>query len=130
MSDERAQLIGSVPLFAGCSPDEVGRVARYTRVEQRAPGEALIEVGAEGSDFFVLAEGHVEVLRDGEVINTLGPGEFFGEVGLLAHTGRNATVRAATPVRVLVLPARGFRSLIGRYPSIFERVVAALETRA
>jgi CRP-like cAMP-binding protein len=129
VSDERAQLIGSVPLFAGCSADEVGRVARYTRVEHREPGEALVEEGAAGSDFFVLAEGHVEVLRDGEVINTLGPGEFFGEVGLLAHAGRNATVRAATPVRVLVLPARGFRSLIGRYPSIFERVVGALETR-
>ena len=89
----------------------------------------LVE-GRKGDEFYVLVEGHVEVVYGGDVVNTLGPGQFFGEVALLGHSTRNATIRAATPVRLLVLPARSFRSLIGRYPAIFDQVVASFEQRA
>lgn len=129
MTGERKALLASVPIFKGCSPDEVERVARYT-LEEAHPAEAvLVDAGSEGEQFYVIVEGHVQVVRNGEVVNTLGPGQFFGEVALLGHTTRNATIRAATPVRVLVLPARSFRALIGRFPLIFDQVVEALSAR-
>ena len=130
MTDKRTDVLAAVPLFAGCSADELRRVARYMLEEQHAAGAVLVGEGTEGDEFYVLVEGHVEVLYGGDVVNTLGPGQFFGEVALLGHSTRNATIRAATPVRLLVLPARSFRSLIGRYPTIFDQVVASFEQRA
>ena len=130
MSGERTRTIERVRLFHGCSPKEVARVARSTTEQRHDAGALIVEEGQEGESFYVIVEGHVEILRDGEVLNTLGPGQFFGEVALLGHTERNATVRAATPVRLLVLGARGFRSLIGRYPGVFDQVVTALDARA
>jgi CRP-like cAMP-binding protein len=130
MSDRPTDVLAAVPAFAGCSRKEIERVARYT-LEQRHPeGAELVHEGSEGHEFFVVIEGTVEVLQGGNVVNTLGPSEFFGEVALLGQTTRSATVRAATPVRLLVLPTRSFLSLIGRYPAIFDEIVGALERRA
>lgn len=130
MSDERERVLAAVPLFRGCSAKEVQRVARFTTEQSHPAGTDLIAEGSTGDEFYVVVEGHVQVLQRGEVVNTLGPGQFFGEVALLGHTTRNATIRSATPVRLLVLPARSFRSLIGRYPAIFDQVVSALDARA
>lgn len=129
MSGQPTDVFAAVPAFAGCSRKEVKRVARYTLEERHPQGAVLVDEGAEGNQFFVVVEGTVEVLRGGQVVDTLGPGQFFGEVALLGHAARNATIRAATPVRLLVLPARSFRSLIGRYPAIFDEVVDVLGQR-
>ncbi len=130
MSDASQDILAALPLFADCSRKEVGRVARYTFDERHPADAVIVEQGTEGDEFYVVVEGHVEVVQGGEVVNVLGPGQFFGEVALLGHTARNATIRAAGPVRLLMLPARSFRSLIGRYPGIFDEVVAVLEQRA
>jgi CRP-like cAMP-binding protein len=130
VSGDRKALLARVPIFKGCSPDEIERVARYTLEESHPAETVLVDAGSAGEQFYVLVEGHVQVVQNGEVVNTLGPGQFFGEVALLGHTARNATIRAATPVRVLVLPARSFRALIGRFPTIFDEVVSVLEARA
>jgi CRP-like cAMP-binding protein len=130
VSDKRATVLAAIPLFQGCSQKELRRVARCTLEERHPADTVLIMEGTEGDEFYVIVEGHVQVLQDGEVVNTLGPGQFFGEVALLGHTTRNATIRTATPVLALVLPARSFRSLIGRYPTIFDEVVDTLEQRA
>jgi CRP-like cAMP-binding protein len=130
MSATSKEIISRVALFEGCSPKEVGRVARYTSQVSRPAGATIVEEGREGDDFYVIVEGQVEILQRGEVVTTLGPGAFFGEVALIGHTERNATVRTATPVTLLALPARSFRSLIGRYPTIFDQVVDAVARRA
>lgn len=130
MSDTRKAIISRVPFFAGCSPKEVERVARYASEESHPAGALVVEEGRAGESFYVIVDGHVEIVRQGEVINALGPGQFFGEVALLGRASRNASVRATTPVRLLALPARSFRALIGRYPAIFDRVVDVLEVRA
>ena len=130
MSGRPTDVLAAVSAFAGCSRKEIHRVARYTLEERHPQGTVLIDEGTKGDEFYVIVEGRVEVLQGGEVVDTLGPGQFFGEVALLGHVTRNATIRAATPVRLLLLPARSFRSLIGRYPAIFDQVVNALEQRA
>lgn len=130
MSSGRVEALGAVPLFAGCSPKEIARVARWAREESHPPGTAIVTEGEEGTSFCVIVDGDVQVEQGGTVVNTLGPGQFFGEVSLLAHAGRNATVRAVGNVRVVVLPARSFRSLIGRYPGIFDSVLEAFAARS
>jgi CRP/FNR family transcriptional regulator, cyclic AMP receptor protein len=130
MSTRPVDVLADVPAFAGCSRNEIRRIARYTLDQQHPPGTVLVEEGTDGDEFYVVVEGTVEVLQGGEIVNTLGPGQFFGEVALLGHATRNATIRTASPARLLVVSARSFRSLIGRYPVIFDQVVAALEERA
>ena len=80
-------------------------------------GETIIREGEESDALFILTRGTVSVLRRDPAgrdveINTLGPGDFFGEIGLLTGGDRGATVRATSPVELLILDREGFKSLV------------------
>jgi CRP-like cAMP-binding protein len=85
--------------------------------------------GAPGREFFVLLEGEVDVVRDGERVKTLGPGEFFGELALISDVPRTATVTATSPIRTLVVHARDFRRLLHDEPVVAERVLQTMAER-
>ena len=74
-------------------------------------GKELARQGEFGQEFFVIVDGTAEVVRDDARIAELGPGDFFGEMALLEEERRTATVRAASPMRVLVMTRQNFRSL-------------------
>lgn len=95
--------------------------ALTTRAEQRscAPGATIVAEGEEADSFYVIAEGEVAVTRrspEGQLVElaVLGPGQFFGEVGLLAETRRTATVRAVGDVKLLALSWRKFQETLER----------------
>ena len=85
--------------------------------------------GEPGRSFFVLLDGQAEVTQGGERVNTHECGAFFGEIALITHGQRTATVRATTPVRVLEIRDRAFRALLGREPQLEQKVIAALSDR-
>jgi len=60
----------------------------------------------------VIESGKVDVIRDEELVATRGPGDFFGEIALLMHVPRTATVVARTPTRVFRLDAEGFEQVV------------------
>jgi hypothetical protein len=68
-------------------------------------GEALVEQGAEGNELYLVLDGMLAVEVDGEPVAEVGPGALLGERALLEGGKRTATLRAATPVRVAVVPA-------------------------
>ena len=68
-------------------------------------GETLVEQGAEGTELYLLLDGMLTVEVDGEPVAEFGPGALLGEMALLEGGHRTATLRAATPVRVVVVPA-------------------------
>jgi len=74
--------------------------------------------GLRGSDFYVITRGEARVLVDGAAVARLGPGDFFGEVGVLSDGLRTATVEAETPLTVLALPNRGLEDLLVRHPQL------------
>ncbi|MDH3704592.1 MAG: cyclic nucleotide-binding domain-containing protein [Acidimicrobiia bacterium] len=82
-----------------------------TPIRVRA-GRTLIAEGSVGREFFVIAEGRAEVRRDGEVMNELGPGDYFGELALLGEARRTASVVAVTDMQVMVANPREFRALL------------------
>jgi CRP/FNR family transcriptional regulator, cyclic AMP receptor protein len=118
-----------IPLFAGCSDRDLGGLERIAADQLFAPGEELARQGEPGDRFFALVDGSVEVVQDGEVIGTMGAGEYFGEIALLSHAGRTATVRTTSPTRALVIEGRRFRALLGRAPHVQLAVLEAIRSR-
>ena len=89
-------------------------------------GTVLCKEDTLGREFFVLVEGTVDVTRGGKQIATRGAGDFVGEIALLTEARRTATVRAATPVRCLILMRGDFRRVLDENRSIERKVMQAL----
>jgi CRP-like cAMP-binding protein len=125
----KIELLRRMPLFAQFSTRELGEVASVADELDVKAGKELTKQGRPGREFFVLAEGQADVLRDGRKVFTLGRGDFFGEIALIAKRPRTATVVAKTPSRVLVVTDRAFQSLLERHPSMQTKVLVALAER-
>jgi CRP-like cAMP-binding protein len=125
----KIELLKRVPLFYACSNRELGEIAALADELHLPSARNLTHEGTSGWEFIVLVEGEAEVLRQGRVVNELGPGDFVGEIALVTGAPRTATVQTRGPSRVLVLTASGFRALMHDVPSIQDKVLAALAAR-
>jgi protein phosphatase len=127
--DEKLELLHSVPLFSRFDHKHLQRLGMLTEEVDVPPGKVLIRQGELGDDLMVLVKGLVTVERDGEKINKLGPGEFFGEIALIERGPRTATVTAETPCRLLVLNHRSFHALMEEFPEVAASVLLTLAHR-
>jgi CRP-like cAMP-binding protein len=125
----KIELLKRVPLFAGCSKSELREVALSTDEIDLREGHVLTREGRPGREFFVLVEGTASVTKDGEPIAELRDGDWFGEIALLTHVPRTATVTATSPVRVLVLTDRAFRRVVETMPRIALKVLSSVGQR-
>lgn len=127
--DEKVVQLQSVPLFAGLSRRDLENVAQLcTRADAEA-GTVLCREGSAGHEFFVILEGSAEVTIGGETVNTLGNGDFFGELALLDAGPRAATVTATSPLTALVLTSSEFRTLLNDEPQVAVRLLPAIGQR-
>jgi CRP-like cAMP-binding protein len=92
-------------------------------------GQVLCRQGEGGEEFFVIVSGTAEVKRDGRSLRQLGPGDFFGEIALIDHGPRTATVVATSAMRCLVLAHGQFRNVLGQNAAIALAVLEALGRR-
>ena len=123
-----AALKGS-PLFEGLSRRQLAELARLTDDLEVAAGTVLCKEGSRGHEFFVITDGQAAVTRGDEHLATLGNGDFFGEMALLEPVRRTATVAAATPLRVFIVSARAFESVLATDPKIERTVLRTLARR-
>ena len=128
-SKAKSELLKSVPLFEHCSRRELSRIAAITDEVSVDGGKVLITEGERGREFFVIISGEVEVRRKGRKVATLGPGTYFGEIALLSQRPRTATVKAITPLRVLVIADREFVDLLDAVPELWLKVARSLAER-
>lgn len=131
----------AVDQLRDCTRAQLQEVARLAERIQVGEGEALTKEGRIGREFFLILSGTVEVTQRGRRVNTLGPGDFFGELAALNPGPRNATVTARSDVDVLIIGPReyatmadipGFRdalmkSMAGRLRTVDARLAAALD---
>ncbi|HUF01360.1 MAG TPA: cyclic nucleotide-binding domain-containing protein [Gaiellaceae bacterium] len=125
----KIELLKKVPLFAGCSKAELREVALSADELELRDAHVLTREGSRGREFFVLVSGTVRVTQGGKTIADLGPGDWFGEIAILTHTPRTATVTATSPIRVLVVTDRAFRRVVETMPRIALKVLASVGQR-
>jgi CRP/FNR family transcriptional regulator, cyclic AMP receptor protein len=127
--DVKIELLRRVPLFSECSRRELGEIASIADEMRFAEGRTLIEEGRRGREFFVVVEGDVEILRQGQrIARERGPC-FFGEAALLTGKPRNASVTTTSPAQALVITDRAFDRLLRDSPSIQRKILASLAER-
>jgi CRP/FNR family transcriptional regulator, cyclic AMP receptor protein len=127
--DAKIELLKKVPLFAGCSKSELRQLAQTADELDLREGTVLTREGRAGREFFVLIDGTAEVTKKGKKIAELGPGDWLGEIALITDQPRTATVTATSPVDVLVITDRRFRSVVETMPSIAMKVLASVGQR-
>ena len=127
--DEKLDLLHRIPLFAGFDRRHLERLSMLTEEVDVPAGKVLIRQGELGDDLMIIYSGTVAVERDGERINKLGPGDFFGEIALLERGPRTATVTAEIPSRLLVINHRDFHAVMEEFPDIAARVLLSLAHR-
>ena len=127
--NSKIDLIKRVPLFASASKAELEEIASIADEIDLPEGKAVIKEGEAGREFLVLVEGTAIVERGGRKLASLGPGDFCGEIALIAKLPRTATITTTSPVRALVITDRAFRQLLDHSPQIQIGVLNALAER-
>ena len=131
----------AVDQLRNCTRAQLQDVARLAERIQVGEGEVLTKEGRIGREFFLILSGTVGVTQKGRRVNTLGPGDFFGELAALNPGPRSATVIALSDVDVLIIGPREFaamadipgfrdalmRSMASRLRTVDTRLAAALE---
>ena len=124
-----AAALKNLPLFSSLSRARPARPARYTDEVDVEAGRSLIDQGRFAYEFFVIEEGTAEVTRDGAHVADLGPGDFFGELALLATDRRTATVTAKTDMRLVVMHRQAFLQVEQSLPTVAEQLRDAVAAR-
>jgi CRP-like cAMP-binding protein len=123
------ELLARVPLFKDLSKKHLRRVRSLATRVDVAPGRVLAREGGAGHEFVVVLEGDVEVRQGDDVIATCGAGEYFGEISLIEHRPRTATVVATSPAVLDVIGQRDFAELLAEEPAIAEQIRATAAQR-
>jgi CRP-like cAMP-binding protein len=123
------ELLAQVPLFKDLSKKHLQKVSSLaTRIDGQ-PGKVLTTEGEMGREFIVILEGEVEIRRGDEVLATRGAGDYIGEISLIEHRPRTATVVATTPVSIEVIDTRAFNTMLDDEPEIAEKIQATAKER-
>jgi hypothetical protein len=121
-TDPKMAELRRIPLFAALPQNRFELLERTTDIVEVPAGIDLIREGTVGREFFAIAEGAVEVSKEGKPIATGRAGDVFGELALLHGVPRTATVKSTSPTRLFVLSTEAFQDVVA--PS-FKRTLAA-----
>ena len=124
-----AEWLAGVAFFKDFSDDELARVAGLATEVDAEPGAAIIDQGRMGDTCYVIVEGDASVYISGEHVATLHEGSMVGEMALIGHAPRNATVIADTPMIMAAFDHKAFHALLDEMPKAKERVLETLNSR-
>jgi CRP-like cAMP-binding protein len=119
---ERIEVLRQVPFFEGLSTKALARIDQHLDDVTVPAGKVLTAQGESAYEAFIIADGVAEISIDGKPVRDTEIGELIGEIGVLKHTLRAATVIAKTPMRLLVLDAREMNALLREDKVVAERV--------
>jgi CRP-like cAMP-binding protein len=118
-----------VQMFSSCTDKELAQIARACDEVAVDSDAVIVEEGATGEDFYLIATGEATVSRGGQPVATLTPGQYFGELSLLDPGPRNATVRATTAMTLLKLGRREFSAVLDSWPGVAHKLLEQMASR-
>jgi CRP-like cAMP-binding protein len=125
----KPEKLNGVPLFDKLPDDVRERFAVWVSEIEVPQGQHLADEGEYAYDLFIIRDGTAEVTQDGKKVAELGPGEFFGEMGVLERAPRNATVVAKTPMTLLTLSSWDVKRLESKAPEAMEQLQQVIQQR-
>jgi CRP-like cAMP-binding protein len=129
------EALRALPILKDADAEFLESVAAQLKSENFERGKTIVTKGEPGNKMYIIASGRVEVISNNQHgersrLAVLGEGEFFGEIALLDHTPRRATVEALTPCRMLVLEVADFDRLLQSLPEMRDKFQAVVDNRA
>jgi CRP-like cAMP-binding protein len=122
-------LLKTIPLFAEVPDEQLRKIAPFAETDEFAEGQVVVKEGGYSNHFFAIEEGTAKVERDGEQIGDLGPGDVFGEQGLLEKQERSATVTATSRLRVIKIEHWELSRMRKTMPEVVEELQRKVEER-
>ncbi len=131
MAGKKAHLAGlsKVSLFSSCSNKDLEKISKAGDEVVLNAGSTIVDQGQTGREAFVLLKGSATVRRNGKKVATLGPGAVIGELSLLDHGPRTATVVADSDCTMLVISQRQFLGVIDAIPALAHKLLGTLAGR-
>jgi CRP-like cAMP-binding protein len=126
---DRARALRTIPLLGDLSTSDLEAVARMSYPVTRDRGLVIIEQGEVGTDLYLIVEGTARVERDGAVIGEAGEDSVIGEMALIDHQPRSATVIAETRCELLAVPYDKFWDFVETVPSVQRTLLTTLAKR-
>ena len=128
---DKRELLARTPLFSQFSPEELGRLVSFMRVERYPARRVLVRKGDPGTSMMVVLEGRVQICTRSEegrefVVNIINPGEVFGEIALLDGSDRTADAVTMDPCELMILERRDFVPFLRAHPDACMRLLEVL----
>jgi CRP-like cAMP-binding protein len=133
-TEETAELLSRVPVFAELGADDLGRVAQVAVPRSYDGQQVIFREGDDSDTCYIVRSGHARAIRqhsDGRTITLarFGPGDIFGELAMFDDERRSATVEALDDLSTVAIPGSAMRGLLERHPAIAVKLVIALGRR-
>ncbi len=125
-----ASQLKRIPLFSDASDEELRKVAVFAQGKEIPPGDVVVEEGGFSRELLAIEDGTAEVTRDGEHIADLGPGDVFGEAGMLDDDMRSATVTATSTLRLISLGHFEVKRLRKDAPEVYASIEQLVKDRS
>jgi len=119
-----------IPLFADASDEELKKVAAFAESKEVSEGTEVIAEGQFSRALLAIEDGTAEVTRDGEKVAELGPGDIFGEAGMLDDSQRNASVTATSPLKLISMGHFEVKRLKKDAPDVYAKIEELVESRS
>lgn len=131
MASKKAYLehLRNVSLFQSCTQKDLEKIAKASDEITMKAGTLIVDQGQTGREAFVVLEGSVSVKRNGKKLGSFGPGTVVGELSLLDHGPRTATVLCETDCTLLLLDQRHFMGVLDDVPALAHRLLSSLAGR-
>jgi CRP/FNR family transcriptional regulator, cyclic AMP receptor protein len=127
--DSYRAFLAAVPLFAHCNSRQLDQINSVATEATLPKGRVFVVQGDQGRELYVITDGTAEVTRDGKPIAELGRNDVVGELAVLRHTTRNATVTATSDLSLLALAAEDLDPLLDQIPGLAKALLQAVVTR-
>jgi CRP/FNR family cyclic AMP-dependent transcriptional regulator len=119
-----ASQLKRIPIFADVPDEDLSVVTTFATSEEVPEGKVIVKEGEYANTFMAIEEGTAKVTRDGEHVGDLGPGDIFGEVGLIEKEKRTATVEATSRVRLIKIENWELQRMKKKLPRVYEQIAA------